>query len=820
MYDWQRREDTRNLLKHDISEKTKNDKNNIKQNGVANGNSATPSKQKQNYPIHHLNVSSNIFNTDSQNLDISAEKKIRSRSNKNYDHSPIFGYERNKTEQPDNSSAKKDNKGGKVRTNNTFTSQIFKQEDNYNENQSEIQQNNEKYQNEIKLKNRNASNKSQIVLSHKENNDTQTYKVFQQKKHIPQKDSNIFKPLTPTSARQNQYKIKDHPASDIFGEEPQECIRKPHPKPFEPLYSHRPESPAQKKIIHFYASRDNNGDIIPISSRIERCHTSHETRESGQNNFASNNQKQGISGSTSEAAIRNYTPQMRKQMQILGSFSEYKEPQMINKNLKEIEKYKNEIRSYNDKWWNKVEKAKNNADCFLSNKQIAEQQKYKQLKSDFFDEINNQIFGGTKDINDPNSITAEEIGVRLQAPQQHQLQQKKQKWQLDNTNEDQRRKDQQYSDLFGYGQNQAPQKNQKQDAIFPANFQSSKYDSIKFKTDYPSANISYQKKPEQEYQEKLMQNKDQINKVDENGQQEDSQKIGLSQHSDQRFYANLSSCLDQNGYRNNYSKNNTWKDEKNLKFDKYQVNQKCQEDQHNVSINFGCPKNDEGKNQRIIEIDFKNFSDKFDESKFKRYCSRKGIHLVDFQYDFNKLNNKIAGTGQLKIRDMHQDTSNIENVKDHLRQQGLVIKSSRVSLSTQSSNYGSGTHNPHKSQMMQPIESPNSLFNPNITPQQSLQLKEKVNKKNQESKGFKLLVTKKKQQNTESERQKNQTNQGNFQHNSKQYDTARSEIDTAKKVVENHNWKKAIDGASKVNKKNQEIRAKSALINRKTPNKE
>lgn len=32
--------------------------------------------------------------------------------------------------------------------------------------------------NDAKYKNRNASNKSQITISHKENNDSETYKVF------------------------------------------------------------------------------------------------------------------------------------------------------------------------------------------------------------------------------------------------------------------------------------------------------------------------------------------------------------------------------------------------------------------------------------------------------------------------------------------------------------------------------------------------------------------------------------------------------------------------------------------------------------------
>lgn len=55
---------------------------------------------------------------------------------------------------------------------------------------------------------------------------------------------------------------------------------------------------------------------------------------------------------------------------------------------------KSELRSYDQKWWHKkVETAKGNTERFLTDCRSAEEIKFKQLKSDFFEEVSHQIFG-------------------------------------------------------------------------------------------------------------------------------------------------------------------------------------------------------------------------------------------------------------------------------------------------------------------------------------------------------------------------------------------------------------------------------------------
>lgn len=60
---------------------------------------------------------------------------------------------------------------------------------------------------------------------------------------------------------------------------------------------------------------------------------------------------------------------------------------------------------------------------------------------------------------------------------------------------------------------------------------------------------------------------------------------------------------------------------------------------------------EEGSNLDVVyDFDIKGLDNQFEENKFKRFCSRKGYHLVDFKPKLNNIMNTVSEEGRLKIR--------------------------------------------------------------------------------------------------------------------------------------------------------------------------
>lgn len=115
----------------------------------------------------------------------------------------------------------------------------------------------------------------------------------------------------------------------------------------------------------------------------------------GNNNLE--NMKTGSTHRLVQPSNAHITSQIQRQIDNIGNLSASGlvcDENQLKLNQRNADIMKNELRSYDQKWWHKkVETAKGNTERFLTDCRSAEEIKFKQLKSDFFEEVSHQIFG-------------------------------------------------------------------------------------------------------------------------------------------------------------------------------------------------------------------------------------------------------------------------------------------------------------------------------------------------------------------------------------------------------------------------------------------
>ncbi|CAD8055306.1 unnamed protein product [Paramecium primaurelia] len=74
------------------------------------------------------------------------------------------------------------------------------------------------------------------------------------------------------------------------------------------------------------------------------------------------------------------------------------------------------------------------------------------------------------------------------------------------------------------------------------------------------------------------------------------------------------------------------------------------------------------------QIKVKGFTDKFNEIQLKKTLRHQGVGIVYCRQNYNKINNKVDGTGEIML----EDIQNLNNVKQRLKTFGLELENEGI----------------------------------------------------------------------------------------------------------------------------------------------
>ncbi|KRW99898.1 hypothetical protein PPERSA_12574 [Pseudocohnilembus persalinus] len=267
-----------------------------------------------------------------------------------------------------------------------------------------------------------------------------------------------------------------------------------------------------------------------------------------------------------------------------------------------------------------------------------------------------------------------------------------------------RKQDRNYSEINGYSvQNQKQgtqdeaQKTEnsgeqnyknKQSSFLPSNVKFQMHDSTLYKNvgnnqnqDEQNDDNQIQKSHQFQKQQQQFEKFENFQVVEDTGLENQEQELDKSsqiQNQDEKNQPKTKQELKQQQIQeaSDFNKSRIQKKQKQLTEDPQRIEQ-WEVDPYKDRVSLLQQRKQQEVPVKVIELDLKGITEKFDSTTFKKILQRKGYHMVDLDLKYNF--NKPTGKGKLILRNNRKIAEGVESVKSHLKSLGVgVMKEAQV----------------------------------------------------------------------------------------------------------------------------------------------